>query len=240
MTADLHSHILPGLDDGSHSPAESIELLKMEAAQGIDRVMATPHFYARHDRPEVFLVKRKGAEMRLREEMEKHPGLPRVAVGAEVHYFCGMSQSEALPELTMGQSTCILVELDEAPWGESVFQELEHLSRDRGFTPVIAHVERYMLPFSGDRHLRRLMELPVLMQANAGFFLNVRTRHRALGMLEKRQIHVLGSDCHDLLYRPPRLGEAVGLIQKKLGHGALEWLCTHEQRIFGTSMDGNA
>lgn len=232
MITDIHSHILPGLDDGSKSLSKSIEMLKMEAAQGIGRVVATPHFYPRYDRPEVFLAKRKTAEMRLREEMEKHPGLPQVEVGAEVRYFLGMSQSNALPELTIGPNPFILVELEEGPWGESVYQELERISRERGFTPVIAHVERYISPFSANRHIRRLMELPVLVQSNAGFFLNARTRRKALEMLQKGQIHVLGSDCHDLLHRPPRLGEAAGLIQKKLGHQGLEWIGTHERKIF--------
>ena len=48
---DFHSHILPGIDDGSASLEESIELLKREAEQGINHVVATPHFYAQHDTP---------------------------------------------------------------------------------------------------------------------------------------------------------------------------------------------
>ena len=93
---DFHSHILPGIDDGSASLQESIAMLKMEAEQGIRHVVATPHFYPRHDSPERFLSRRDDAEARLREEMEKYPWLPSLEIGAEVYFFRGISESDVL------------------------------------------------------------------------------------------------------------------------------------------------
>ena len=52
---DMHCHILPGMDDGSRSAAESLSMLEASAAQGVDRIVATPHFYAGENSPEVFL-----------------------------------------------------------------------------------------------------------------------------------------------------------------------------------------
>ena len=52
---DFHSHILPGIDDGSADPEESLELLRRSARQGIRKMVATPHFYPRYDSPEKFL-----------------------------------------------------------------------------------------------------------------------------------------------------------------------------------------
>ena len=96
MRIDAHSHILPGIDDGSKSLERSIEMLKMEARQGIDHVIATPHFYAKYDDPDKFLQRRAAAERELRAEMVKIPGLPSLSVGAEVYYFRGMSVSQYL------------------------------------------------------------------------------------------------------------------------------------------------
>ena len=73
---DFHSHVLPGIDDGSKSVEESIVMLRMAAEQGIRHVIATPHFYARNHSPEEFLEKRNTAEAVLREEMAKYEGLP--------------------------------------------------------------------------------------------------------------------------------------------------------------------
>ena len=71
MFIDFHTHILPGIDDGSASVEESIELLKAEAAQGITKVVATPHFYANYDSPERFLERRAKAKVLLDEEIKK-------------------------------------------------------------------------------------------------------------------------------------------------------------------------
>lgn len=231
MMTDMHSHVLPGIDDGSQSLAESIELLKREAQQGVTHVVATPHFYARHDRPEAFFQRRNEALRNLREEMEKYPGLPSLSVGAEVRYFPGMSQSDVISDLTIDGKSSILIELKEEPWGESVFRELERIYYDRGLTPIIAHVERYIFPLRLNSHIRRLEELPVLVQSNAGFFLNTRTRQRALHMLKKHKIHVIGSDCHNMTHRPPRLGEAEKVIRRELGTEALQWIRSNEQKI---------
>ena len=55
---DFHSHILPGIDDGSKNVEESLQMLRMMAKQGITHVVATPHFYPQHDTPESFLKRR--------------------------------------------------------------------------------------------------------------------------------------------------------------------------------------
>ena len=55
---DFHSHILPGIDDGSRSLEESLEMLSLEAQCGIRHVVATPHFYPGHDHPSRFLARR--------------------------------------------------------------------------------------------------------------------------------------------------------------------------------------
>lgn len=231
MLTDFHSHILPGVDDGSKSVEQSLEMLRMEAAQGIRRVIATPHFYPRHDSPERFLRRRAEALNRLQEAMEIEEGLPQIELAAEIYFFSGISDSEVLSQLTIGQKRCILLEMPHSPWTDSMYRELEGICVKQGLTPVIAHVDRYIRPFKSYGIPERLKELPVLVQANAEFFLSSSTRRMALRMLKKGQIHVLGSDCHNLKDRKPNLGDAVRLIQERLGPEHLDWIRTHEQEI---------
>lgn len=231
MLTDFHSHILPGVDDGSKSVEQSLEMLRMEAAQGIRRVIATPHFYPRHDSPERFLRRRAEALNRLQEAMEIEEGLPQIELAAEIYFFSGISDSEVLSQLTIGQKRCILLEMPHSPWTDSMYRELEGICVKQGLTPVIAHVDRYIRPFKSYGIPERLKELPVLVQANAEFFLSGSTRRMALRMLKKGQIHVLGSDCHNLKDRKPNLGDAVRLIQERLGPEHLDWIRTHEQEI---------
>lgn len=228
MLTDFHSHILPEIDDGSTGVEETIAMLRMEAAQGIDCVVATPHFDARSDNPDCFLQRRSAAQERLRKATEDRCDLPKIFSGAEVHYFSGMSDSHVLKQLTMGEGTCILIEMPPAPWTEGMYQELVQIWEKQGLTPVIAHIDRYLTPFYAHGMLSRLKEMPVLVQANASFFLKRSTAFFALRLLRQRRIHLIGSDCHNLTDRAPNLGNAVKVIERRLGEGALEWLSAHE------------
>jgi protein-tyrosine phosphatase len=233
MITDFHSHILPGIDDGSRSTAESLQLLRTEAEQGIRRVIATPHFYANHDDPERFLARRAASEARLREAMADRTDLPQVITGAEVHFFHGMSDSAILTQLTIGQKGCILIEMPPAPWTPQMYRELEWIYAKQDLIPVIAHVDRYIRPLRTYGIDRRLEELPVRVQANASFFLHAGTAAFAMKLLRQDRIQLLGSDCHNLTDRAPNLEGALQRIKRKLGAEALERIRENERQLLG-------
>ena len=226
---DFHSHVLPGIDDGSKDSEMSLKMLRILAKQGVTHVVATPHFYPQHDTPERFLRRRAEAEAVLREAMAGEPGLPALSIGAEVYYYNGMSDSDAIKDLTIDKNRCILLEMPGMPWTDAMYREMEALYVKRGLLPVVAHVDRYISRFRTHGVFERLEKLPVLVQANAEFFLDRATARMALRMLKKGAIHLLGSDCHNLTDRKPNLGEAVELIRQHLGPGALEHIGFHEQ-----------
>lgn len=230
---DFHSHILPGIDDGSKTAEESIAMLTMAAEQGIRCVVATPHFYPGYDRPERFLENRARAEAELLEAMKDRQNLPEVIVGAEVYFFRGIGQSELLPELTIQGKRCILLEMPPAPWSEDIYRELEEIWDKWGVTPIIAHIDRYIAPFRTDGIPERLSRLPVLVQANAEFFLGKFTGPMALRMLKKDQIQLLGSDCHNLTSRKPNLGQALEKIRQKLGQETVDEIHAFASEVLG-------
>ena len=227
---DFHSHILPGMDDGSASAEMSAAMLRMELAQGIPQVLLTPHFYPWKEDPASFLRRRAEAETVLRRELESRGEMPRISLGAEVAYFQGISESETVGKLAVEGSSCILIEMPAPPWPESAYKELEQIWLDWGIIPVIAHIDRYVSPFRTHGIPDRLAGLPVLVQANASFFLSMRTAGQAMRMLRKDQIHLLGSDCHNLTNRKPNLGDAAERIREKLGEKALARICEYQRR----------
>lgn len=231
---DFHSHILPAIDDGSRSVEESIAMLRMEADQGISHVIATPHFYPKHDSPKRFLERRENARGKLLEAMQTHDGLPQISVGAEVYFFHGISESEALPELTIADSRYLLLEMPQPPWTPRMYKEIEDIREKLGLIPIIAHIDRYIRPFKTYDIPERLQELPVLVQANASFFLHRSTAGMAQRMLKRDQIHLLGSDCHNLKDRAPNLGDAVERISRRLGEDALMRIQDYEREVMGT------
>jgi protein-tyrosine phosphatase len=230
---DFHSHILPGVDDGSRSVEESLEMLRAEARQGIGTVVATPHFYAHHDTPERFLRRRAAAWEMLQTAMAQEAGLPEVILGAEVYYFSGISDSDQLHRLTTGQKRYIMLEMPTVPWTQNMYQEMENIYTKHGITPIIAHIDRYISPLRHRQILDRLEELPVLVQANSDFFLRPMTAPLALRMLKEKRIHLLGSDCHNCSTRKPELGRAIKKIEKHLGASALEHLRFYEETVLG-------
>ena len=230
---DFHSHILPGVDDGSRSVEESLEMLRAEARQGIGTVVATPPFYANHDTPERFLRRRAAAWEMLQTAMAQEAGLPEVIPGAEVYYFSGISDSDQLHRLTTGQKRYIMLEMPTVPWTQNMYQEMENIYTKHGITPIIAHIDRYISPLRHRQILDRLEELPVLVQANSDFFLRPMTAPLALRMLKEKRIHLLGSDCHNCSTRKPELGRAIEKIEKYLGASALEHLRFYEETVLG-------
>lgn len=228
---DFHSHILPGIDDGSSSVEESLEMLRLSARQGVRHMVATPHFYPRYDDPEHFLRKREKAETELRRAMAGIPGLPDFTVGAEVYFFPGISDSELLNTLTIGKKECILIEMPPSPWEGSHYRELEGICTKRGLTPIVAHVDRYIRRFHTYGIPERLEKLPVLVQANASFFIQSSTRSMALRMLKKGQIHLLGSDCHNVDSRKPNLNAAVQVVEQRLGESAVNYLHHYQREV---------
>ena len=70
---DFHTHLLPGIDDGSQSVDESIQMLECMQMQGVEQVVATPHFYANHESVEDFLARRNAALQSLKDRLQTHP-----------------------------------------------------------------------------------------------------------------------------------------------------------------------
>lgn len=234
MVVDFHSHILPRIDDGSNSAEESITMLRMSREQGIEEVILTPHFYPQHSNPVNFLEKRSRAFRRLAEAMDPNEVFPALRLGAEVYFFPNMSHSDGLRDLRIEGTDCILVEMPMGPWTERMYQELAKIRTNLGLTPIVAHVDRYLGLIRDHGIPERLADLPVYVQANASCFFR---GSKGMRMLLEKQIHVLGSDCHNTSDRTPNLGEAVRRIENRLGTEAMTWIHDNEQMIRRTGRE---
>lgn len=231
FTVDIHSHLLPGIDDGCADCAESIALLRESRAQGVEIMVATPHFYSSRQTPERFIAKRDRAVEELRRAVEESGAtdIPSVAVGAEVEYFNGISHSECLDALCIKGTRVLLLEMPLREWSEIVIKELTTVC-GMGITPVIAHIER-CIAFQSAETKRRLAETDALIQTNAEVFLSRRDRSRSLKALRMGRIDLLGSDAHNLNARPQGLSRAASVIAARLGEGAVAELDATARRL---------
>jgi len=208
---DIHCHVLPQMDDGSQSVEESLAMLEAMAAQGVDRVVATPHFYAHENSPEEFLARRTARMEKLAGVL--HPDLPALKLGAEVYYFEGVSRCEELEALKIEGTGLLLLEMPFCRWSRRMLQEVWEIHSSRA-TVLLAHIERY-LRWQDRETWDMLAKWGVLNQCNASFFLRWQTRQKALRMLREGRVQLLGSDSHNMESRPPQLGAALALLGQK-------------------------
>lgn len=228
---DFHSHILPGIDDGSRDVETSCRLLELSTGQGVEIIVATPHFYASRDRVDHFLEKRARARELLLGEMQN--SALQLRVGAEVAYFRGISRAEKLDSLTVEGTRLLLLEMPFMPWEASDIDEVAALIEKRGYQVLLAHLERYFDLPENRRRIEELLELPLHVQINAGSLTDWRKRGRIVRMFRDGQAHVLGSDCHSLHRRPPNLAEGRAVLEKKLGREFMEQMDSDGCRLLG-------
>ena len=211
---DLHTHILPGMDDGAQTIEEALALLQTQAQQGVDAVALTPHFYGRRESVESFLSRREAAWQQL---LEATAGLqtPKLILGAEVSWMPDMDQWQELDDLCYQGTKLLLVELPTVSWTDSVLRTLNSLESRRGVVPVIAHIDRYF-HIQKKKDIDELMAMGYPMQISAEALFQLFTKKKALEVLEKYD-GLLISDCHNLTDRKPNVGRALKIVEKKLG-----------------------
>jgi protein-tyrosine phosphatase len=207
---DTHCHILPGIDDGAPNDEAAFEMARIALADGVRGICATPHMREGdylNERPKVL-----EALARLRERLAQQGLELELYSGSEVHL--GPRLPERISEgrlLTYGDTRSYL--LLECPYRtrpvgleEAVFQ-----LRLAGITPVIAHPERIRYFQEDLSRYDEIIRMGALGQMTSSSLLGVfgsAVAKLSEKMVRRRLVHVLGSDAHDLEYRPPKLAQA--------------------------------
>ena len=229
VIADLHSHILPGIDDGSQDISESIAMLQSLHDQNVEIVCATPHFYTHKNTIQNFLFQRERAAKELKNAVSTD--MPELRLGAEVTYFDGISRSVSVRELAIEGTPLLLVEMPFTPWNQRMISDIISLNSDGHVRVILAHIERYLL-LEPSSLFTQLLRNGILMQSNADFFLSKYGKRAGLRMLARGQIHAVASDSHNMQSRPPRIAEAVNRIRSVGGEDAIEQLSMFYQEFF--------
>ncbi len=233
---DFHAHILPSVDDGSKSVEESLKLLAMLSAQGIESVLATSHYYADRESPQNFLERRAIAYETLKPSLDCK--YPEMLLGAEVRFYDGISRLSELCSLRIQNTKLLLLEMPFARWTEYTVKELCELSCSNEIVIVLAHIERY-LNMQDRGVFEYLREHGVLMQVNASFFADLLSRRKALRMLESGLIDALGSDCHNTHIRRPRINEAINVIRRNFGDTFVNDFAEYSKELLQKYRDNN-
>ncbi|WP_223870048.1 tyrosine-protein phosphatase [Paenibacillus sabuli] len=218
---DIHSHILPGVDDGAADEAEAVAMAEMAAADGITHMIATPHTGdSRFDTASQPVLERVAS---LNRTLRRRSIGVEVLPGQEVRAGRRTLEDAAAGRLlTLGGSRYLLLELPSS-MDERTAIELLHELRMVHMLPVIAHPERHKRLATDPEALQRLVEAGALAQVNAASLLgdNGRAIRRAVRAFVRRGlVHAVASDTHNTQRRPPGLAAAYNELAM-LGGGAL-------------------
>lgn len=213
---DIHSHILPGVDDGSRDLDESLAMLAMAAEAGTTDIVATPHADL-----EFKFQPERNAEL-IGQLSKASGGTPRIHSGCDFHLsFDNIQDALANPlKYTINHKRYLLVEFSELqifPSSGEIFGRM----RATGLSPVITHPERNSLLQQRLPLLEAWVQEGCYLQVTGGALLGhfgSKAKAFADELLKRRLVHFLASDAHDTKRRTTRLDEVYETVAKR--HGA--------------------
>ncbi|WP_297957814.1 CpsB/CapC family capsule biosynthesis tyrosine phosphatase [uncultured Ruminococcus sp.] len=197
---EYHCHILPNIDDGSRSVEMSLEMIKAMRAQGVSRIVATPHFYAHREKSvAAFLKKRRAALEKL---VKADPSCSDILTGAEVSVEQGLSSLADVEKLRIANTDYILLELPYAPFSNRFLEEINEIACGFGLKPVLAHIHRY-LSFYSRSEMEEVLRTDAVLQFNNEAFGSFREKRFVKSLIKEGYPYVFGSDAHNLTDRRP-------------------------------------
>jgi len=199
-TTDLHSHLIPGIDDGVQTLEESIDIISSLKELGFKKLITTPHIMA-HRFPNTKEIILNGLQ-KVNEELQKQNIDIEIEAAAEYYYdenFFNLIEKEDL--LSFGKNY-VLFELSytQKPLGleQTIFNLLS-----KGYKPILAHPERYSYLYSNPEKYEKIKNTGVRFQINLnsliGFY-GKKPQKAAQYLLENKMIDFVGSDTHSMRY----------------------------------------
>jgi len=218
MSVDLHCHILPGIDDGAGDMETSLEMLRIAEKDGIEHIIATPHYIKGEIDNGPSIVREKYEE--LKQALVNGNINVKVYPGNEVYI------SPDIPELMEDRLICplndtsyVLVEFPMSTiplYAADVFYQL----RLKGFNPILAHPERNGEIVGDPNILFDLVQSGVLVQINAasltGFY-GRKVEETAWSLLRHGMAHFVATDAHSQGRRAPKLSESRKAVESEFG-----------------------
>lgn len=197
LKTDVHSHLIPGIDDGSQSMEETMAILHKFQELGYKKVITTPHImsdYFNNNKEIIY-----GGLEKVKEAISKDPNL-NIEIEAAAEYYTDTSFQELIDKkdlLTFGKNY-VLFELS-FQYEPAIVKEVIFELTSAGYQPILAHVERYPYYINQWKKIEDYINRGVLLQLNlnsltGGYGKDIQKQAQTL--IEKNVIDLIGSDCH--------------------------------------------
>ena len=233
---DIHSHILPLVDDGAKGWEETIEMAAQAAADGIYAVIATPHHANGRYVNEADKVNALIAEAN---DKIREAGIHlQVLAGQEIRVYDDLLKDwEQQKLLSLAGSRYILLEFPTSHVPSNA-EDLIHELSVMGMQPIIAHPERCTPIADNPKLLRRLIDAGALGQITAQSVMGERGRNLqklSFSLISEGLAHFVATDAHNTVHRPFLLSRGYREIEKELGSRARDILADNAERVVSNS-----
>lgn len=220
---DIHSHILPGIDDGARNEKESLRMFQIAAEAGIGTVIATPHFHYKKGRVSPQDI--YNTILKMQELLEENKIPIKICPGNELYYSHGLLDAVKAGEaLTMAGSEYVLLEFSPGSEKRKI-QNAIYQFLCEGYNPIIAHAERYQAFQYQFDFIEEIEKMGAYYQIN-GSSLNGaagwKIRKFSRNLMKKDFITFIATDAHDVDKRAPHFGKMTDWIVKKEGESQLK------------------
>lgn len=215
---DVHCHILPYVDDGAENMDEALDLLFMEAAQGVSEICLTPHLrsgmFTSSDEKVILQFER--LKQRVNTE-----GIP-IQLFLSREYFYDTAFLEILEQktaLAMGSRNVVLVEFHYSVSSDTLLSAAQHI-RQTGYQPLFAHLERYECIQNQPSIALDLINTGTMIQVNADSILGLEGRKKkntSHWLLKNHCVFIVASDAHDTRFRVPHLKKCETCLDRLIG-----------------------
>lgn len=228
---DMHSHILPKLDDGSKSVETSLEIIDKLRAQNVKNICFTPHYYTHEESMETFLERR---EQSLQKLLPHIPDDVNICVGAEVYVTDLLFNNYNIDAVCYGGSEYILCEFPfGATFENKTISYFNTLRNNYGLKPVLTHIERYENLMKYEDLVEDLVDDGIIIQTNVEAFKRFSQKRRILKYIKRGYIDIIGTDCHSLTRgNPDDYTSAIELIRDKCGNEYVKHIVETSEEIF--------
>jgi len=231
---DFHSHVLPNIDDGANSLEVALDMLKLSKAQGVETVLATPHFLPEKQSVEDFIRRRDEAFHDLQSYSNRmETEIPSIKLGAEVQYSPELFNLSSLNKLCIENTNTLLLELPFTYWNDWLYYSLFELTVKSKVKIVLAHLERYVDNKQSFKKLEPIFDMNVFIQLNCDSILSFQKRSIIDLFFKKYRVDAIGSDMHNLTKRTTHMDQTKKRIIKKYGEGTWKAIMKSTETLIG-------
>ncbi len=208
MLTEYHCHILPGIDDGADSVETSLKMIEMMQTQGVQRICATPHFYAHREKSVADYLKKRQATF---DKIRDSAAITDIHLGAEIAIEHGISELPDIEKLAIEGTRIILLELPYRPYEKWMSEEIYNIAAEYKLKVMLAHVHRY-LPYYSRDEIDAILSTGSIYQINNEAFSDWREKKVAKKVIAEHTHFAFGSDAHNTTSRKPNWN----LLKKKV------------------------